>query len=101
MDYVTCSADELRRELAGSRKTAWVTAVIAPLDGDSPRVIALQTIVGPRPDLWQDRVWRYKQCAFIAGRSAANRVAALLEGGAQTLDIGAWARRSSSSLSKC
>ena len=88
MDYVTRSADELRRELAASRKAAWVTAVIAPLDGDSPRVIALQAIVGPRPDIWQDRIWRYKQCAFIAGRSSAKRLATLLEGGAQMLDIG-------------
>jgi len=62
--------------------------VLAPA-GESPaRLLALQALVGPRPDGWQDRLWEYEQCTFVSGRVTTRRLAQWFNGGEQPFALG-------------
>jgi Putative DNA-binding domain len=88
MDHVATSLDVLRRQLSASRRSAWVHAVVAPVNDDPARLLALQARVGPKPEGWQERTWNYEQCTFASGQVTSRRLAQWLKGGAQTLSLG-------------
>lgn len=88
MDHTTTSLDELRRRLSKSRRSAWVHAVVATIDDDPARLLAVQARVGPKPDGWQERTWEYEECIFVSGRVTSRRLAHWLKGGARTFSLG-------------
>jgi hypothetical protein len=88
MDHITTSVDDLRRRLGKSRRSAWVHAVVAPVNDDPARLLALQARVGPKPDGWQEQTWEYEQCTFVSGRVTSRRLAQWLKGGARTFSLG-------------
>jgi hypothetical protein len=88
MDHVTTGLDDLRRQLGNSRRSAWVHAVVAPVDDDPARLLALQARVGPKPDGWREQLWDYEQCRFVSGRVTSRRLAQWLRGGTRTLSLG-------------
>lgn len=88
MDHVTISLDELRRQLGKSRRSGWLRAVVAPVDDDPARLLALQATVGPKPDRWTEQTWIYPQCTFVSGRVTSHCLAQWLRGGVRTLSLG-------------
>jgi len=88
MDHVSTSLDDLRRQLSRSRRSAWVHAVVVPVDDAPARLLALQVRVGPKPNGWRDQTWGYEQCTFVSGRVTSRRVAQWLKGGGQTFSLG-------------
>jgi hypothetical protein len=89
MDNSTADLEALRSAIAGRCRSAWVRVVVAPVGDEPSRLLALRALVGPKPDGWEDRCWRYGQCTFVASRITVRRFARWFDGGEQDITLGA------------
>ena len=87
MDHLQTSLDQLRLDLTRSRRSVWVYAMVAPAQ-DGARLLALDGLLGPKPDGWREQLWEYEQCTFISAKVTGRQLAGWCTGGPQAMRLG-------------
>jgi hypothetical protein len=86
MDHGISDLGELRRQLAGARRSAWVRALVGPAGEQPMALLYLVAVIGPRPHAWSELTWSYEQCTFVSARMTSRRLGSICETG-QTREI--------------
>jgi hypothetical protein len=87
MDHLRASLDQLRFDLARSRRSAWVYAMVGPAQ-DGARLLALDALLGPKPNGWREQLWQYEQCTFVSAKVTGRQLADWCRGGPQAVHLG-------------
>lgn len=88
MDIGTETRESLSANLRALRRPAWLWAVLGPSRRGVAPLYALHGVIGPKPPLWEEKVWRYESCSFIALRTTSLRLGNALASGDITLGSG-------------
>ena len=89
MEHGQSTLDELRSCIEIDGRPSWFRGVaLTTADGPS-QVLVARVVVGPRPEHWKMRVWKYESCVFVEGEMSSSKLCeALASEHPQTLEIG-------------
>jgi hypothetical protein len=67
VEHGQSTLEELRRLVETDARAAWIRAVAANVAASPSSTLVAHAIVGPHPESWRPRVWRYESCTFVEG----------------------------------
>ena len=80
MDTGVTGVGEVATWLRRDRRRVWVRALVGPSEIEGERSLRFaELLVGPRPDGWERRSWRFPGWTFDSAEIAARELAVLLE----------------------
>lgn len=79
MEHGQSTLEELRALVAADGRPAWIRAVVANIVESPGRTLVAHVVVGPHPESWKARVWRYESCTFVEGAITSTQLAESLD----------------------